>query len=438
MLRLHRAFGQVVALARGTDRLVFAFGPESNRQVLGNSALFQALDAQSLPVRIPRGSSLSRLYSGLHQMNGARHDQQRRLMMPALHRTRIDAHRDEIVALIERRLRDWHPGQRRDILREMRDLALALAVKTRLGLDPDREGRTMRHLLERWMALIFSPTVLMLPLDIPPLPYHRLLHLSRRLEREIGALITGKEASGRDQGDILSKLIEAHDADGVGLTHEELIGQTTALFVAGHDITARALTWTTFLLSQHPRVLSDLLDELDGRLHGDAPRTEQLADLFLLDAVIKESLRLLPPVIWWARRVGPTTAPLGPYLLPGGAFVIVSHAITHRMPDLYPRPDRFLPERWAGLDPGPYEYIPFSAGPRACPGAAAALLEMKLILSMVVQRFRLSPPPGIRVDCGGLMLSAPRGGMPMDLRVQDRGSTKTPIRGNIRALVELD
>jgi cytochrome P450 len=437
MLRLHRTFGEVVGLACGIDRYVFAFGPRSNRQVLGNPSLFHALDAKSLPVRIPAGSTLARLYSGLHQMNGAKHEQQRRLMMPALSRGRIAASRDAIVDLTERKLSGWGPGQRRDVLREMRELALAIAVKTRLGLDPDREGKPIRGLLERWMSSIFSPAVLLLPLDLPPLPYHRLLRLSDRLEGEIGALIARKRAGGEDQGDMLSKLIETHDEDGVRMTYEELIGQTTALFVAGHDITARALTWTLFLLSQHPPILSDLLDELGGQLHGAAPRSDQLGDFPLLEAVIKESMRLLPPVTWWS-RVSQAPAPLGPYTLPAGARVIVSHAVTHRLPDLYPRPDRFLPERWFGLTPGPYEYIPFSAGPRACPGAASAMMEMKLVLAAVVQRFRLDLPPGSRVDCGGLMLSAPRRGLPMDLGDRDRRCQKTAVSGNIRALVDLD
>ena len=260
-----------MSASRGTDRYVFAFGPECNQQVLGNPSLFHALDAKSLPVRIPSGSPLSRLYSGLHQMNGAKHRQQRRLMTPAIHRDRIAAYRDDIVVLTERALEGWRPGQRRDVLRETRSLALSVAVKTRLGLDPDREGKAIRDLLESWLDLIFSPAALLLPFDVPPLPYHRLLRLSGLLEREIGAVIGRKRAGCRDQEDVLSKLIEAHDEDGARLTDEELIGQTAALFVAGHDITARTLTWTLFLLSQHPRILSELLDELGGLLRGDAP-----------------------------------------------------------------------------------------------------------------------------------------------------------------------
>jgi cytochrome P450 len=215
-----------------------------------------------------------------------------------------------------------------------------------------------------------------------------------------------------------------------------LIGQTATLFVAGHDITARVLTWALFLLSQHPRQAADLDDELSGRLRGAAPRAAQLDDLPLLDGVLKESMRLLPPVLWWART---STAPfeLGPYTLPRGARAVVSHFVTHRLPDLYPRPGRFLPERWAGLHPGPYEYIPFSAGPRMCPGAGAAMAEMKTVLAVLLQRRRLTLRPGARVDCGGLMLSAPRRGLPMVVHAADRVFPASPAVGNVRTLVDL-
>src|SRR4051794_7707506 len=167
MLRLHRQFGDVVGLARGSDRYVFAFGPEYNRQVLGNPSRFQAMDAATLPIRIPRGSALATLYGGLHQMNGAKHAQQRRLMAPALHRERDASFREAVVGQTERALEAWRPGQERDVLAETRALALAIAVKTRLGLEPEREGRAVRDLLERWLGRVFSPAAFVLPLDIP-------------------------------------------------------------------------------------------------------------------------------------------------------------------------------------------------------------------------------------------------------------------------------
>ena len=437
MRYLYQTYGEIVALARGMPEFIFVFGPEYNQQVLGNTALFYARDTNSLPVQMPANSSLVRLFAGLHQMNGAKHEQQRRLMMPAFQQKRLAAYRDDIVALTEQKLADWRPGQQRNLFRETRELTLAIAIKTRLGLDPAQEGKQICYLLECWISMVFSLPALLFPFALPGLPYHRLLKLSEHLESEIEAIIRQKRISGVDQGDVLSMLLQVHDEDGTQMTDDELVGQVATLFVAGHDITARVLTWTLFLLSQHPRIMAELLDELEGKLHGSAPTVEQLSELPLLEGVIKESMRLLPPVIWWSRI---STAPfdLGSYSMPQGTTVIVSHYITHRLPQLYPQPDKFLPERWRTINPGIYEYIPFSAGPRACLGAASAMMEMKLVLSILLQRYRLTLYPGVRIDRSGLMLSAPRQGLPMLINPQDRQFTSSEVCGNIQTIVDLD
>ncbi len=145
-------------------------------------------------------------------------------------------------------------------------------------------------------------------------------------------------------------LIQARDEDGRGLSDAELIGQATVLFIAGHETSANALTWTLFLLSQHPRVLGDLCDELRGTLHGGAPSVDQLDQLPLLDRVIKESMRLPPPASL-SLRVSTAPFELGQHQLPRGTTVFFSQYITHHMPDLYPEPERFLPERWQTINP---------------------------------------------------------------------------------------
>ncbi len=436
--QLYQMYGKIVALARGSDRFVLAFGPEHNQQLLSQPDLFYTTDAGSLPMPLPRNSALERLFSnGLLQMNGPRHAQQRRLMMPALHRKRIEAYRDDVVALVERKLASWRTGEQRAILREMRELTLSVAVRTLLGLDPQQEGDAVRRLVEQWGNLFFSIPSMALPFDIPGLPFRRLLHLSQRLESEFQAMIDRKRASGADQGDALSMLLQAHDEDGTQLTDTELIGQTFTLFVAGHETTATALTWTLFLLSQHPRVMADLLDELDGRLRGAAPTVEQLSDLRLLEGVVKESLRLFPSLSWSA-RVCAAPCELGPYLLPKGASVVYSPFITHRMTELYSHPNRFVPERWQTISPSSYEYLPFAAGPRMCLGAAFAMMEMKIVLPMILQRYRLTLPSGATVDRTGLIFPVPKNELPMQISRQDRQFTRGKVRGNIRALVELE
>jgi cytochrome P450 len=435
--RLYQQYGPVASVARGHTRMVCVFSPDLNRQVLGAAEGFNTIDSSSFPVRLPKGSAIERMWdNGLLQQNGPRHKQQRRLMQPAFHKTRIDAYRDDIVAQVEGMLARWRVGEGRDLLLEMKQLTLGVAIKCLLGLAPDRRGERLRVLLERWVDTGFSIPALLLPLNLPGLPFHRSVRMAERLERAIGPLITQKRRSGTDGGDALSMLIRAHDEDGSRLTDAEVVGQAGTLFVAGYITTASALTWTLFLLAQHPRVLADLTDELAGTLRGAAPTVGQLARLPLLDGVIKESLRLLPPIPWSA-RIAAMPVELGGYAVPQGAMVIWSAAVTHRIPDLYPDPQRFRPDRWATINPSSYEYLPFSAGPRRCLGAEFALLEMRLVLATLLQRFRVALPPAPRVDRAGFFFIFPKGGLPVRLLPPTAPVPPAPVRGNIHAVVDL-
>jgi cytochrome P450 len=448
MMRLQRTYGDVVALAEGTSPgYVFVFSPEYNHQVLSDQALFfnGAVNAPGSPIRIPPGSPAYRLFSGLTTMNAGKHTQQRRLLMPAFHKKRIEGLRDRMVEMVGARLDAWQVGQELDLLQEMKSLTLAVAVRAILGLDPEREGDRVRRLMERWLRLALSPAVVALPFNVPGLPFHRLLSVAGQVEVEVRAM-TARRASARRRAlgagesegttDALSMLLAAHDEDGTRLTGDELVGQTTTLFVAGHETTATALTWTLFLLAQHPDVLSALLDEFAGVLHGQPPTVEQMQALPLLDAVINESMRLVPPGLWFLRIA---TAPtrFGPYDVPEGTRVLWSPAVTHRRPELYPQPEKFLPERWQSIDPSPYEYMPFGAGPRRCIGATFAIMEMKVVLPMLLQRYGLQLRPGARIALGGSPLASPRYGMPMRVTPPTRAPQKTAITGNIRSLIDL-
>jgi cytochrome P450 len=429
MRSLHARYGEVVSLARGSSRYVLVFDPAINRQVLGDPARFRAMEAHESPVRVPPGSALARLFCGLTQMNGAAHQQQRRLMAPAFQRSAADAYHATIVSLAERRVGRWEVGEQRDLLGEMRGLTLEIAIATLLGLDPSAEGARVSGVLDRWMGRVFSLPALLLPLPLPGLPYRDLLRLSEQFECQLLELIARKRASGLDGQDVLSLLIRAHDQDGADRSDEALIGQIATLFVAGHEITARALTWTIFLLEQHPRTLVAVLDE--ARRNGDWPLVSPL-----LEAAIKESLRLFPPVSWWSRVVA-EPAQAGPYDLPVGTTVIVSQYETHRDPRVFPDPQRFRPERWGPTAPTAYEYIPFSAGPRACLGASYAMAEMKLVLGVLLQRCRFELPAGARIDRGGLLLLEPRGGLPVWIRQRDGVFARVPLLGNVCEMVDL-
>jgi cytochrome P450 len=234
---------------------------------------------------------------------------------------------------------------------------------------------------------------------------------------------------------MLDLLMSAWDEGGEGLSDDEFMGELYNL-VNSENITA-GLTWTLFLLAQHPKVYGDLVEELDGLLHGDAPTMEQLGRLPLLDKVFKESFRLLPPSPF-RRRYTAEACQFGPYTLPKGATLISSQYITHRLPEVYREPQRFLPSRWDIIKPTQFEYFPFGAPSRYCIAKGFAPFLIKTIVAAVVQRYRLTVAPGSRIDrhCR-LSLELEPTQMPMVISDQDREFTSSPITGNIHEMVDL-
>lgn len=427
------AYGPLVTMARGTRQRLFMFHPDFNMQVLSNPALFRSPELWRLA---PQSSSLSRLWNGLLTINGEHHKQQRRMMMPSFHKKKVEGYRDEMVTRIDRMLSAWKPGEVRDIFQEMRQVTLLIVTKVLFGLEDEEETLRMGLLMAEWLERYTSPAVHLLPFDGPGLPYRQLLRVSERGEAAIRELIARKRAQGANGDDVLSMLLQARDEEGGSMSDAELVGQTNILFVAGHETTTNTLTWTFLLLDQHPEVHGALLEELEGELKGAAPTIEQLERLPLLDRVVKESLRLLPPVpVSFRTSTGPFE--MGGHSFPAETQLHYSPYITHRLPDLYPEPERFLPDRWLQADPPVYGYIPFSNGPRRCIGATMALLEAKLTLAMLLPRYRLSVVPGLRVDPLVRATMRPKGGLPMRIHTQDKHFERSDVRGSIRDIVAL-
>jgi cytochrome P450 len=342
-----------------------------------------------------------------------------------------------VVALTARLLDDWSPGERRDVWRALWELTVRVVCRTMLGVEADGEAAGLVSTVWRWLHLSLAPASLVLPLDLPLMPYRRFLSLSRRLDWAIATLIDRRRAESAGGSDMLGALLEAHEQNGDRVSAAELVGQVNFLLFAGTASTANGLAWTLLLLAQHPAVLADLCDELSGCLRGDPPTAEQLGGLPLLDHVIQESLRLLPPIPL-SGRVAAEATELGGYALPRQSAAVYSIYHTHRDPERYPQPDRFVPERWAGLASSPYEYLPFGAGPRMCLGETLAMVEMKVVLAMLLQRYRPELAPGTRIDRFVGIVLAPRRGLPMILNPADGRFPRGPaaVRGNVREMVD--
>lgn len=413
------------------QNIIFAFGPDTNRQVLSNPDIFHT--SSMLDIKNP---AVNRLSTGLTFMNGETHKTKRRLIMPAFHRQYIEEYRHDMVAVTQRLLDTWHAGQTLDIMHHMHQLTASIAIKTLFGLDTTKEGGPMGKLITQWMGLAVSPLLRIIPFNLPGTPYRKMLAVSKELDKRYRQLIEQKQQLSNPESDVLAILIQAEDETGNRLSVDELIGQMNVLFLAGHETSGNALAWTLFLLSQHPNIMHGVLDELDSVLGGDAPSIEQLSQLPLLEWVIKESMRLLPPVAW-IQRIVSEPAELGNYEITPGSTVILSHFMTHHMPEVYENPESFNPTRWERINPTPYEYIAFSAGSRMCIGSSFAMMEMKIALAMILQRYRLSTAPNATINRQVTVTLTAKNGIAMSVHKQDRQFRVQPVRGDIHELVQL-
>lgn len=436
MRSLRERYGLITALADRDPAVLCVFGGEYNRQILSDNRLFH--NWSELPIPVPEDSAAARIAMALTNMNGDVHRRHRRLMMPAFQKSSIDGYQGDMVASTELALGRLVPGETIDVSKVMKDLTMHIALRCLFSLDSELDSQRLGNTAMVWTERVISPWAMLLPYRIPGIPYDRFMRVSEQFEAELREVIARRreQPSGRD---VISALIRAHDEDGSTFTDAELVGQAAVLFIAGHETTSFTLSWTLFLLSQHPQVHAALLDELHNVLHGEPATAEHFARLPLLDAVLKESQRLMPATPYMFLRRSTAPFELGGHALPMGTTVILSPLVTHRSSEVFPEPQRFRPERWKDIQPTPYEYLPFGAGPRMCIGAGFAAQALRVVLSMVLQRHRLSLVDGARVSykVQGITLG-PRFGMPMRVGgAQDPVPTPVRVEGDIHELIDL-
>lgn len=442
-------YGNVVSFVKGMRRgifwpadkspgAVFVFGRELIHQVMIKKA--DASFAEVVVAAFPEEWEVAaRLNGGLLWMSGEPHKQRRKVVVPLYHQKQIQGYRDSLVGVIGRALDRIKPGDKvaameltGEILTEFQDEAVLGSSK--LPGELAQAGREMVELLEQMRKPIAHFTG-----DIPFTPRHKMKQCAERVSRTLSRLIEIKRAEGATGPDILSQLMRDRYEDGGAMSEQELIAEIFGLFLGGWVSTRTSMAWTILLLVQHPKVMASLYEELDRVLKGAAPTVEQLKELPMLDHVINESHRLFPPIPLLT-RVATQDVVLGGYRIPKRTEIYLSLQHTHRQPDVFPEPTRFKPERWRTIDPSPYDFLPFGTGSRTCPGMALAKLQMKLLLAMMLQRFRLETPRGTRVDCVGMGLVAPKPDVTMIVRKQDRRfeRSRRKLRGNVLELVAFD
>jgi cytochrome P450 len=445
--RLHDAHGAIAGIEDGGQRVVFLFDPIYNRQVLSDNELFQA---RFFAVRGPKRSAQRRLTCGLLAMNGEQHRRNRRVVKEPFGLRAISGYGDTVARLTKEMLATWRLGETMDVAEEMRHYMLRVTSTLLFGLDDTERAYRLGEMIAKWVSFNDDVGVgALVPNEQFNRHYEELLQFAEEVEQEILSLIQTRRSSQFLGRDVLSNLVRTHDQEG-NLSDEELVGQATVLFSAAHMTTAHALTWTLFLMAQHPSVMSELWHELqsglpDGDLfnddRADTPRADGALpkgeDLSLLDRVIKESMRILPASAY-SQRVNIAEASIGPFRLPRGTGIVFTPIVTHRLPELYPNPDRFLPDRWNGFQPNPYAYIPFGGGPRLCIGGPLATAIIRIALREILLRFRLMVLPGAEINAHieSTML-VPTNGMPMRIDPADGVFESSPIAGNVLELVEL-
>lgn len=434
--RLNQQYGPVTALGRVGFRqprnpLLFAVGPEFNRLLFSDPSLFRPT---GLILPGPRNSAQRRVRFGLTRMIGDQHRQQRQLVAPAFHRAAVQSYHQIMMDVVNTEIGEWKTDIRVNIHEKVRALTLRIASAVLFSSDP-AEAYPIGRMLENWVDRCFSLGVWAYPLPVPGAPYHGMLRQAERIENALLAMIARRRAEPGARTDVLSLLVEARDQEGRVMTDAELVGQAAILFIASFETTASALTWSLFLLAQHPDIMHQLMDEIESVLGDAPPRADQLPQLPFLHWVIKESMRILPPVPYTV-RVAQQRLKVGPFEVSPQTRVIASHYLTHHLPDLYPEPARFHPERWRNINPTQYEYLPFNAGPRICIGGAFATQVLKISLAMIMQRFRFTVVPGTRVDRIVAISMNPRHGLPMIIAKKDRKYSFSEVHGQIREMVD--
>jgi cytochrome P450 len=321
------------------------------------------------------------------------HRRQRRLVQPAFHRERIARYAE---VMIERAARlGWRDGEVLDVHHEMMRLTLSVVAKTLFDAEVEQEadeiGAALTSLVDLFPTLMNPIANLLRKLPLPQtMRFRRSLE---RLDKTVYGIIDERRKSGEDRGDLLSMLLMAVDeeGDGGGMTDQQLRDEAMTLFLAGHETTANALAWTWYLLSLNPAAADAMHRELATVLGDRLPTPADYARLPYTEMIVAESMRLFPPA-WAVSRLATEDAMIGEWLVPRGAVVVASQAVTHRDLRWFPDPDRFDPLRFepqAKASRPKLSYFPFGAGPRICIGEGFAWMEAVLIVATIARRWKL-------------------------------------------------
>lgn len=339
---------------------------------------------------------VTRLFGdGLLTSSGELWKRQHALIAPAFRQQRLASSADAMVAAAKSLIAGWKDGEERDVRADMTRLTLDIAARVLFDRELDRAALDrIRHAVDQGSDEISERfrRLVTLPDWLPTSGNRRYMAAVRELDAVAAAdLIEERRPGARGRPDLLSTLLAAGDADGCStkLVRDEVV----TLLLAGHETTALTLTWALHLLARHPEVAAKVEAEVEATIGADrAPEAADIPKLGYIAQVIAETMRLFPPVYLVGRETTSETE-LGDYRLPRSTVLLMSQWVVHRDPRFFPDPASFRPERWADGAARAlprFAYFPFGGGPRICIGQPLALMEAKLVLAVICQRFRLS------------------------------------------------
>jgi len=389
---------------------VSAYGPVAHFRI-GRQDVFLLSDPAGIEdvlvthaASFRKGRALERarrtLGDGLLTSEGAVHLRQRRLVQPAFHKARVAGYAESMTRAALAMRERWQPDVPLDLSGEMNRLTLAIVSDTLFGAQVGNDSDTARvqqaitDVMEMFDLVLVPFADWLVHLPLPRM--RRFRAAQRALDEVIYGIIAARRAADEDRGDLLSMLLRAQDMEGAsgGMTDRQLRDEVITLFLAGHETTANALTWTWVLLGRHPEVEQHLHREIDDVLRGRVPSADDLPQLPYTRAVVSESMRLYPPA-WTMGRRAVVDYRWDGHRIPAGSLILMSQWVVHRDPRFWPEPDRFDPQRWlseAKAHPR-FAYFPFGAGNRVCIGEGFAWTEAMLVLATIAQRWRLTLDP---------------------------------------------
>lgn len=395
-------------------------------------------------VKQARGYDMLRrmLGNGLVTSDGALWARQRRLAAPAFHPHRLvrfgSCMTDAALAIAAQ----WEQAARAtrevDVAADMMRLTLRVVSETLLGArenwDPRAISEALTDALEETARRIHSPFDI--PEWIPTSGNRRFQRGMETLNRTVTTIIADRRRRpGEPSDDLLGMLMAARDEQtGEQMSDAQLRDEVMTIFLAGHETSANALSWTWYALCQHPDIARSLYREVDQVLGNREPTVADLPQLTYTRAVIQESMRLYPPV-WGVVRRAVADDEIGGYFIPKGSDVVVAIYATHQHPAFWDNPRGFDPERFLGkaAERHHFAYLPFSAGPRACIGSHFALMELVLVVATLAKRFRLDLVPGIPIKMEPSITLRPRPGLRMAIRMREPSTrSDNPTQGAVR------